>query len=376
MNEEKPLSSPANTIDIFPLGKGKRILLALADYFLYFIFGIFIFTIAAFPLSRLAANADALEEKNNANTAAEVALLYSNNLLSQETAGVTNFDSDLAYSQKQFVIASLSGSTANNPFYVFYVEKLGKSAPDLVQKYKSYDKTPFFSSILDANGLPTFLEKYQSEFAPLSDPKNTLTSQGEKDYTAFSSAFFLPFYQTIIVTLSSGEGLAPGDPLLAYHDYAVSNVEIKAGLDRALIYACYATYLFTGAILFVAVPLINSKGKTLGMVLLREVRLGSDNLDLLPRGERALTSIYELVLNLSFVPFLPLAYFASVTNFFDLPALDIVALVSLLFALASLIVLLTHPYNKDLLDVASRSVVVSDDDYLTIDQARAYGRKN
>lgn len=376
MNEEKPLSSPTNTIDIFPLGKGKRILLALADYFLYFIFGIFIFTIAAFPLSRLAVNADALEEKNNANTAAEVALLYSNKLLAQETAGTSDFDSDLAYTQKQFVIASLQGTTANNPFYVFYVEKLSKSAADLVQKYKNYDKTPFFSDVLDPNGLPTFVEKFQSEFAPLADPKNALTSQGEKDYTTFSSAFFLPFYQTIIVTLSSGEGLASGDPLLAYRDYAASNVAIKAELDRALIYACYATYLFTGAILFVLIPLINSKGKTLGMVLLREVRLGSDNLDLLPRGERALASIYELVLNLSFVPFLPLAYFASVTNFFDLPALDIVALISLLFALASLIVLLVHPYNKDLLDVASRSVVVSDDDYLTIDKARAYGRKD
>jgi len=376
MEETKLLSIQANTLDIFPLNKPKRILLALADYFLYFIFGIFIFTVASFPLTRLAVNADDLEKQTNTNTSAEMSLLYDNKLLSQEVAGTADFNADLAYTQKQFVMGALQSDSEGNPFYVFYVNKLGASVPELVEKYKIYDKTPFFSSDLASNGLPKFVEKYQNEFTPLLDPKDSLTEEAKSDYSAFSSSFFLPFYHALFQNLTTGEGLKADDPLLGYRSLVEANAAIKQRLDLALIIACYATHFFTGSILFILVPLVNSKGKTLGMVLLREVRLGSDNLWILPRGERALMSVYQAVLNLSFIPFLPLAYFASVSNLFDLPALDIVALISLLFAMASLVVLLFHPYNKDLLDMASRSVVVTDDDYLAIEKARAYGRKS
>lgn len=376
MEETKPRSIQPDNLDIFPLAKPKRILLALADYFLYFIFGIFIFTVASFPLARLAVNADELERQTNANTSAEMSLLYDSKLLVQEVAGTADFNVDLAYTQKQFVIGALQSTADGNPFYVFYVGKLGASVPELVEKYRVYDETPFFSLNLASNGLPKLIERYQNEFAPLLDPKDSLTEAANSDYSTFSSSFFLPFYHALFQNLTTGEGLKTGDPLLAYRGLVEANAVIKQRLDLALIIACYATYFFTGSILFILVPLVNSKGKTLGMVLLREVRLGSDSLWILPRGERALMSVYQSVLNLSFIPFLPLAYFASVSNLFDLPALDIVALISLLFAIASLVVLLFHPYNKDLLDVASRSVVVTDDDYLAIEKARAYGRKD
>jgi hypothetical protein len=79
---ESPLdSTQSGTLDIYPIGKGKRILLSLADYFIFFIIAIFVFTVAAFPLSRVIVHSDRLQEETNQNTASQIQLLYDSNLL-------------------------------------------------------------------------------------------------------------------------------------------------------------------------------------------------------------------------------------------------------------------------------------------------------
>ena len=370
------LSSPSGekTLDIYPIGKGKRILLSLADYFLCFIFAIFIFTVAAFPLARTAVQSNRLEEAINANTSSQITLLYRSQLLSSENESQTDFSNDIAYTQKKYVVACLSSPENDNPFYTFYCGILGKSLTELNALLLSRDSTPFFEETPNSSGFLPLLPTYQNEFAPLLDEKNSLTSAGEADYEKFSSSFFLPFYKTMVGEIETGSSLPEASPLRAYRAYSQNSLEIQNQLDRVLIITLYATFVFCELILFLLVPLVNSTGQTLGQILLREVRLGDNNLAPLSRGERSLLPIYHFVLDLSFVPFLPLAYISSISNLFNLPVLGIFALVSLLFALASLVVLLTNKFNQDLLDVASRSVVVDDVGYLEIEKARHHGK--
>jgi len=372
---ETQSNSSKEPLDIYPLGKGKRILLALADYFLFFIIAIFVFTVAAYPISRWAVKADDLSQERSDNASAQLRLLYDQNLLYSDTPNQLEFTSDILTTEKSFIKDTLQSKSDHNPFSVFYVSHVDETLPELAQRYKSYDKTPFFSAEAASNGYLSLLEKYQTEFAPLLDPKNELTSVGQQDLTTFASDFFLPFYHAMINDISKGDLLKTGDPLLAYGQAVTRNAEIKKQLDLALILACYCTYFFVGGILFILVPCLSSKGKTLGEWLLKKVRVGNDNLALLSRGERALNSAFHFVLDLSFIPFLPLAYFASVSNLFDLPALDFVALASLFLALVSLVVLLFHPYNQDLLDFASRSIVIEEPAYLEVEKVRAYGSK-
>jgi hypothetical protein len=375
MEDQENRNTKQEPLDIYPLGKIRRILLSLADYFLFFIIGIFVFTIASYPLARLAVNADSLEQERNDNAAVQLRLLYDQKLLVSSTPNSLNFTTDIATSEKEFIKDNLQGNADYNPFSVFYVTHGGENLSQLAERYKIYDKTPFFSTSPASNGYLPLLEKYQSEFAPLLDPKNALTSEGQSDLTAFANDFFLPFYHALINDLTAGKILKENDPLLSYRDKVARNAEIKKSLDLALIVSCYCTYFLVGGLLFILMPCLNDKGKTLGEWLLKKVRVGSDNLALLPRRERALNSVFHFVLDLSFVPFLPLAYFASVTNLFDLPALDFVALASFALSLISLVVLLAHPYNKDLLDFASRSIVIEEPAYLEIEKVRAYGRK-
>jgi predicted Zn-dependent protease len=373
---ESPLdSTQSGTLDIYPIGKGKRILLSLADYFIFFIIAIFVFTVAAFPLSRVIVHSDRLQEETNQNTASQIQLLYDSNLLWTNNSN-KNLSTDLDYSQKYFMVSTLQGDLEHNPFYNFYHTVCGQETSVISASYLKHDTKGFFNrNQLDANGLPTFTETYQNEFKPLSDPKNALTSQGKTDYSTFSSAFFLPFYQDVLNDIRSQTVLPSSSPLLAYKGYYENNLSIQRTMDLTLTLACYSTYIFVGAILFVLIPCLNKRGKTIGMMAMGLTRVGDDNLALLPKGERALTSVYFFVLDLSFIPLLPLAYISSITNLFDLPALDFVAIASLLLAFVNMIVGLANKFNKDLVDWSSRSVIVDEESYDQIEKARSYGRK-
>lgn len=362
-------------LDVFPISKGKRILQFLADYFLHFLFAIFIFTLAAFPISRAVVGSDDLQEKTNENTANEISLLVDNSLLYKEN-GDDGFETSLTYTQKLFAISLLNDSKTNNPFISYYRDVLSYEDDKINELYKEKDSKGFLSDVISQNtGLYTLKESYVTEFSPLLDEKDSLTEQGEKDYSSFSSSFFLPLYNLLISSLSDGSELPEGSELKNYSAYVKSNSDIKDTLDLALTIASYASYVLVWAIIFLLVPLVNSRGKSIGMMAMGINRVGSDNLRLLKKGERALYSVYPLIFDLSFIPFLPLAYISSISNLFDVPALDMVALASLLLVIVSLFVLLFNEYNKTLSDISSRSVNIDNESYDELLKVTEYGRK-
>jgi hypothetical protein len=373
--KKKPsFEKKVGSLDIYPISKGRRVLLFLGDYFLYFIITIFVFTIAVFPLSRIIVNSNALEDQTNANTKAETSLLVSNNLLYAESEELDVFNNDISYTQKLFTKGTLQDSLSYNPFYNFYVDILGNDLASLKASYDTFNTKKFFSSEVGQNGLYKFNETYASEFAPLLDEKNEMTSQAKSDYSSFSSSFFLPFYNQIISEIKDQSKLPSSSSLREYLTYDKDNTNIKNHLDLALTLSCYISYVIVGLVLFLLVPLLNKKGKTLTMMAMGLVRIGNNNLCLISKGERALDSIYYFVLFLSFIPFLPLAYISNITNLFDLPALDMVALVSFGFVIISLIVLLFNQFNMDLLDFSSRSIVIDEESYSEIEKERNNGR--
>jgi hypothetical protein len=369
-------SPQTKTLDIFPIGKGKRILLWLADFFIYFILATFLFTVGAFPAGRAIVHYEDLQKRTNDNTSSAYRLLVNQKLLYPVLQESEDFAAGVANTQKLFLAASLQAKLDSNPFYTFYDGTLGRSLEDLGALYQTYDAKNFYSASKDAVGLYALKDTYQKEWAPLLDSKDNLAGQALTDYNTFTTSFFLPFYNHMISDLSSGEGLASDSPLLAYGAYIKDNHSIAQTLDLTLIISAYASFLFTGAILYILVPCVSKKGKTLGMMALRVVRVGSDNLAPLKRGERALSSVYFFLESVAFIPFLPLAYIGSVSNLFSIPAFIGVAFASLGVDIVSLILLLTSGYNKDLSDLASRSVIIDDESSDSVERVRSYGPRS
>jgi hypothetical protein len=367
-------TSPTSQVDVFPLGKFKRFLLALADYFITYILAFFLFTAGSYPAAMAIGNSAGLQEEANANTTAEINLLLDSNLLETKSRANGTLAENLDYSQELFLISSLKDETENNPFYHYDVVILGGSIETLRSDYGRYDAGKFFSSEVSPKGFYVLNEPYLTDFKPLLDNRNSLSSTAQTEYDNFTNHFFLSFYGSLIQRIESQEGLSGDSPLLAYRGLAERNIAIKASLDRILIYACYSAYLLAWAVLFVLIPLVSKRGKTLGLMALREDRVGDDNLAILPKGERAMASVYSLVLCLSFVPLLPLAYLSVISNLFSIFALNVVALISLGFDGISLIMLIAGKYNKDLLDFLSRSVVIDDESFDEVEKARQYGR--
>ncbi|MBR1846124.1 MAG: hypothetical protein IJ787_00170, partial [Bacilli bacterium] len=81
MPKENAEQQERKVIDVFPLPKGKRMLVFLADFFISFILGLALFHLVAYPLSRLFTNADAQAEQLISSQKHRDETLYGNKLL-------------------------------------------------------------------------------------------------------------------------------------------------------------------------------------------------------------------------------------------------------------------------------------------------------
>jgi hypothetical protein len=365
------------TLDVYPVGKGKRILLFLADFFLCFIFSIFIFSFAVFPSGKAISNyvgiqnQIATDEKNQLSLLSSQGLIFYDNVDdSSETMGKKT--------AKMFLMYHIKGAgLEDNVFYNYYGIVKGE-ASSLAALYDKYDRHleanttlgVYFSKVLDANGIPKLNDTYLKEFAPVTEEGNSLSDNAENDYSDFLDYFFSPFYKAVIDDLVKNYQGSQAQ-LVQYQSLEKDIVNGTAFLDRVVVYSSYVCYAFCILVYFLLVPLIDKRGRTLGMLIMKLERVGSDSLKIVSWKEKTIYVVFDLVSNLGFVFFLPAAFIAF-AYLFNLPSLLPLSLIGLGFSLISLVFLLASKFNKTLVDFLTKTVIIDRETLELIYAAKGY----
>lgn len=370
MNEEGPKEAKTQYYNLVPLTKGKHVLLFLADYFISFIFSLLVFCLIGFPITHAAIGyGQMLTDEITWNLEACDAL-YDNKVLYVETEGSKgNLSVSLEYTCKEFAFYSIGPSEEKadtlNPFYHYFKTLRGYTQEEAQACYfKVSSGEEYFTHDTDIGGMPALKDQYKIEFAPLFSSSDSPSAQGEADYESFSEDFFLPFYKEMLEEISSYDYENQTD-LYGYQE-AIGKIDASEAKRYSCVsYTALACYVFSWAICFLLIPLVSKRGKTLGQMILKKTRVSQESFHLVPKSLRPSVYLFDLFLDLSFLFLLP-ATVLSFENIFSVPYLLVFSIMGLCLDLVFLFVLIFSSYSQSLRDMASRSVIVNDEDLETV----------
>lgn len=350
--------------NLSPLGAGKRMLSGLADFFTSFILGVFLFAIVAFPSMQRITGYDASVKREQEASRSVLDVLYAHSLLYYGGEEKDyDFDKDIEYTGKQFVLSHLSSLDVpkeKNPVYMYWVRERNDQ-DQLIEEYKEKDQdTSFFTSATDGDGIPVLKEEYQEEFLPLSQEGNSLSAKGQEDYHTLVTSVFLSLYGDVIYQIEHFD-YKNGTELSAYQENRNLADQIRTERWTNVSITAFAVYFFSVFVTSVLVPLLNRRGRTPGMIFLREDRIGVSSLKPVPKANAVLLGLTDFVFDLPYLMFLPMAD-VMFTALFGLPYLFALSLLGLLFDAVSGGFALFTSYHQTLKDKVSLTALVRTED--------------
>ena len=355
-------------LNVYPLKKGKRILVFLADYFLIFIFSLLLFHLAAYPLGRVIIRADEQYQSYLVDTKKRDSVLYGNGLLFIEegrTGEIGDLQNNVYYTCKRLAGVYVNGAAESDDIFFHYDALKGKSfgAMDL---YREIDaKTAFF----DLSGAKPLLKPvYVDEFAPLYRTGDEMSTQGKKDYAKFQTNFFLPCFKRMLQHINANG--------LSYNGVNYVEMQKKVdvynrNMDMLILSSALIAFGVSWLVVYALFPIANRQHKTLGMLFLRVNRISSEKLTLIDPTKVMLTSIYGLAFSASSLVFVPWGTIGF-NELFSLPMTMPLSLVSLALAIISLGFLLFDSFGRSLGDRLSFTVMVDEDTLANIYRAKGY----
>lgn len=359
------------TLDIYPIGKIKRALVFLADYFISFIICLAIFSFAVFPLTKTIVGYDQKDQLDLQREDEMLDILYSKNLLFYSEGEEHELTLNLETTSKSFLSYHVKNSSlTGNCFWTFY-QLDGRSASDLSSSYHqidSADNCGFFQETDNNDNLPKLKDLYVEEFAPAFNEQDEMTEKGKSDYARFNQYFFLTFYSQMLTEIEN----MPSDSSTGLGNYGVFKREIsdnKAFLRKATAIAAYIAYAFTWLGCFLLVPLFSKRRKTLAMMIMKIERVDKRDFSFLNRKVAMISSLYDILFNLSFLFFVPAGYVAF-SYLFSLPTLGIISLVGIICSLISYAFLLFSKYNQTGRDSLTWTVYLTEEDVSSIGKVR------
>lgn len=367
--EEKALEKKeTKEIEIYPLKKGRRVLLYLADAFLNFFFALFLFSVCLYPLAELTLDKLGYTESLEKAQADRDSVLYGNKLLfPKESTEPSYFNANLLYTSERYIayLCGVEEKPEHDVLRTYFIE-IRQDEGAYKNLFEKYDpKGAFFS--LSGNEA-TLQEKYVEEWRPYFDPKDEIGSQAKKDMESFKSNFFLPSYRALLASVSTNDLTYEG---VSYNGNQETFARLSAIYEATLVGVVYGSYLLSALVCFLLIPMINGNRKTLSMLALKVERINASKLTLLRKRDVLLRFVYDFV---SGAPILFLIPFTAVSfnELFGLPTLFILSMVALSFVFASLIALLIDPFARPLSDRLTGSVMVDEEALDGIYRAKGY----
>ena len=371
MDEVTP-QSEKKYVDLRCLGKGKRILCFLADFFIVFILSLMMFHLAVYPLGRVIADYDGQMTSLRQAQQKRDKILYDSGLLFPETDGATcvdQFDASLAFTATNYIHCFVDGAW-NQKYEVFdaYFAKIRTDKPALITFYKALDEGQGFFDF--GAEKVTLKAAYVSEFAPAFNPQDEMSEQGKKDYSRFENKIFAQGYNRMLSDIMEKDLVRGGVSYVAEQNKITSALNNSKTL---IVISAVASFLLVWFICHIIVPLLNKKHRTIGMMAMRIERIHSSDFDVYSIPMTYLASLYALASEMACVIFIPW----GVTNFnelFALPMLFVLSIISLVYILASIAMVLLDAYNRSIGEFLSRGFYISNDDFDTLVRERGYKR--
>lgn len=371
MEEAKSQNEP-RYIDVPVLKKSRRVLVFLADFFLTLMLTVTLFNLAVYPLAKQAVGYDARLTSLKAAQKARDGVLYDLSLLfpvSPTSKESSDFDNNLIYTCDEYIHA-LVVPTHGAQYEVFrhYYVDLRSSTSEYVALYKEIDKNHSFFDI--GTDTVSLKAEYMALVAPKYNPDDTISAKGQEVYEKLQDKIFAQGYHRLL-TSAYANNLSSGGVSYKAEQDKVANI---ANGNLLLVSTCVLlSYFLSWLPFFMIIPSVNKSRKTVGMLALKVYRVKRVDFDAPSLPITYLQGAYALLAGAGFLVFVPWGNVAF-NELFALPILFIVSVISLVFALASLAMILVDVYNRSLSDFFSQCYCIGEDDYDELARKKVGGR--
>lgn len=366
------LEKKVETLDIYPLGKGRRILLWFCDFFVCFFLTFFVFNVAAYPIAKAASGYDnKLMERYEAECRKDDILYHHGILYYENASSQYQFNTNLSYTFDHYLSYWVYEDVNYEKYeviYNYFVNIKGDTNKYNSCYYDSEKENELFFNY-DENHAPISLKnEYKELFKPYFNKLDEMSNKGKETLQIFKDRFFTKAYAEVFYDIEVND--------LTYNGYSFNTLnkqisEINNFQNIVIIFSTLSAFFVSWLVLFIIVPLCNKHSKTLSQHILKIERVGFNNVYLLKKGEVFINSIYQLAVNMGFIMFIPLLV-VSFNYIFNLPLLLVLSLISVFFLLISLIFLLFNQFNRSLEDFLTQTILISTDSLDEIYRKKGY----
>lgn len=384
MVEEENKKQP---VDIFPLGKGKRMLAFLADFFLNFILTFVLFNAAAMPLTNLAFGATARQNRSDNAAKEQFEVLYANKVMfyEDEASDKYFYNKDVEITLNSYLSyygLDETDTVAGHPQYGHKIENevLLHFYKDIRNKFDTYKSSiekfnkehDYF--VINGDNISLIDEVKWNVRLSFYSPSDM--SEAGKLAVGYLQDFFLNAYGEVFNDIQKND--LTYKKVIDEHETVISYLALKAIVDDCekkmqtqIIVAVVAAYVISSLVLYLVIPLINKDSKTVAMILMHLERIGTNNLFFLKKSESALLLVYSLVFNLPILFFMPMTQ-VDFSYLFNITPLMSTLTIGFFSWIVSFLVIMFSAFNQALSDKLSRSVLISEADLDEIYRAKGY----
>ncbi|MCQ3034990.1 MAG: hypothetical protein MJ248_02030 [Bacilli bacterium] len=364
----KPTKEAPQIINVFPISKGKRVLLFLADFFICFIISFVLYNVVAFPTWYSIIKYDDIQEKANEAERNRNSILYQSNLIYFEDYSRNHDDisEGLSYTfdlmMKEYVSSDLVRT--HDVFYTYYTVNKD-SINEYVNGYSTFGDS-FFD--IDELNVVTLKPALKELFLPILSAKDGLSEVGTKKYEEVFNDFFLTFYSRVMNELNKND-LVVNNISYKVQQLVINDANKK--FDSMVLGCTFIAFLLSILLNYLVVPMFNQYHKTIGMLMMKIHRINIDSMKILNKPQCAGLSIYNIFTHMGYLSLIPIITI-NIEYIFNLTLTLWLGVSSILIVLVSLIVLLFSKTNQSLTDSITRTAYISNDSLDEIFRSRGY----
>jgi uncharacterized RDD family membrane protein YckC len=344
---------------IYPSKLSRRLLTFLADGFLAFILCIFLFEIVVLPLGKLSVNYGT-KYSDYVNVINErYDFLYSNNYLFYENENTKySYNSNVEYTANEFIhYYAFDKDVSLKKYEIFenyYVNKKGLDENTFLQNKYKYESSDSFKKYfeIDLKTSPYTIqmrETYRNLFKPYFETENAISDAGKKEMTTFKSQFFQGTFLGMTNDLYSSDNYIIGlnNDINTFKDYQ----------NNLYIYCSYISFVLVVIILYLIIPLIDKKGRTVGKIIMKQEVINTNTLQNPHINLKISLFFLNTLESLSFLMFVPWIS-AGFSTLFSLVPLFYPSAIALLYCLISFVIACANTLNKSIKELVTFTMVV------------------
>ena len=354
-------------IDIYPTKLTRRLLVFLADTFIFLILAVFLFEMCAKPIFVSLPNFNNKFNEATKATSLRNDVLYENEILFYANEDAKNLGDSISYTSLMFLKYYTFDTNEDKYDVVYrYFVILRNTEVEKVNKlYSTYGINYFDTTKFTEKGTYDFKDNVKNLIKPYFVHGDEVSKDGQTYIDDFKEVF-LSIYSGIISDIKVNDLRSVSNPKeVTFNQCSEIISSFDEYRNNGITICVFIVFIFSWFILFFAIPFINYKGQTIGQIILKIEHIDLKRIDYLSKNFRVTKSMFDL-LNSGCVILLIPSISYGFGKVFLLNVLFSVEIIALLFLIVELIFLLTNKFAKTLKELTTNSIVIdssSMDDY-------------